>query len=259
MLERYHRGDPQRAGSIDELLGLLDAGWRRGGFGGSDEERQLHEKASAALRRYHERFRDEPAEPVWFEKPFTFRMGRHMLRGRVDRVDRLPDGRYELIDYKTGPAARARRSCARTSSSRSTRSARARPGSVDAARQSYLYVLDDEKVPVPTEDIDRDWISETVFEVADGILGQGFEPTPSYAACSMLRLPDRLPGGRALGQLSLGPRWRRKRWNSRAMTSPEGRSVGSRSDSSSSAARSRRSTKACTSGSLWTASDTWRS
>ncbi|MEA2286034.1 MAG: ATP-dependent helicase UvrD/PcrA, partial [Solirubrobacteraceae bacterium] len=25
----------------------------------------------------------------------------------------------------------------------------------------------------------------TVFEVADGILGQGFEPTPSYASCSM--------------------------------------------------------------------------
>jgi hypothetical protein len=33
--------------------------------------------------------------------------------------------------------------------------------------------------------VDREWISDTVFEVADGILGQGFEPTPSYAACSM--------------------------------------------------------------------------
>jgi DNA helicase II / ATP-dependent DNA helicase PcrA len=32
---------------------------------------------------------------------------------------------------------------------------------------------------------DRDWITETVFEVADGILGQGFEPTPSFAACSV--------------------------------------------------------------------------
>jgi len=28
-------------------------------------------------------------------------------------------------------------------------------------------------------------ITETVFEVADGILAQGFEPTPSYAACSI--------------------------------------------------------------------------
>ena len=56
---------------------------------------------------------------------------------------------------------------------------------LEAAQQAYLYVLDDQKVQVPTEDIDPDWISETVFEVAAGILGQGFEPQPSYSACSM--------------------------------------------------------------------------
>jgi DNA helicase-2/ATP-dependent DNA helicase PcrA len=46
-------------------------------------------------------------------------------------------------------------------------------------------VLDDEKVPVERSGDDRDWITDTVFTVADGILGQGFEPTPSWAACSM--------------------------------------------------------------------------
>ena len=46
-------------------------------------------------------------------------------------------------------------------------------------------MLDDEKVPVPHEDIDRDWIADTVGDVADGISSQGFEPTPSYAACSI--------------------------------------------------------------------------
>src|SRR3954452_12527202 len=34
VLELYHRGDETTGGSIDELLGLLEAGWRRGGFGG---------------------------------------------------------------------------------------------------------------------------------------------------------------------------------------------------------------------------------
>jgi DNA helicase-2/ATP-dependent DNA helicase PcrA len=46
-------------------------------------------------------------------------------------------------------------------------------------------VLDDEKVPVERSDEDRDWITETVFTVAEGIQSQGFEPTPSWAACSM--------------------------------------------------------------------------
>src|SRR5207248_1598821 len=106
VLERYHQGNGQdRAGgpvSVDELLGLLEAGWRRGGFGSSDEERQLHGKAEHALRRYHARFQTEDGEPMWFEKSFNFKIGPHVLRGRVDRVDKLPDGRYELIDYKTG-------------------------------------------------------------------------------------------------------------------------------------------------------------
>ena len=99
VLERYHQSGGQ---SVDELLGLLEAGWRRSGFGPTDEERQLHVKAENALQQYHERFQADDAEPMWFEKSFNFKIGAHTLRGRVDRVDRMADGRYELIDYKTG-------------------------------------------------------------------------------------------------------------------------------------------------------------
>ncbi|HEX2103306.1 MAG TPA: ATP-dependent DNA helicase [Solirubrobacteraceae bacterium] len=181
VLERYHSSGGR---SLDELLGLLDAGWRRGGFGTSDEERQLRVKADTSLRRYHDRTLADDAEPMWFEKPFQFKLGAHTLRGRVDRVDRLPDGGYELIDYKTG----------RPKSAMQLREdvqlalyavAASEAWDLEASQQAYLYVLDDTKVPLPSDDVDREWISDTVFEVADGILGQGFEPTPSYAACSM--------------------------------------------------------------------------
>jgi DNA helicase II / ATP-dependent DNA helicase PcrA len=181
VLERYHSSGGR---TLDELLGLLEAGWRRGGFGSSDEERQLRVKADTSLRRYHDRAAVDDAEPLWFEKSFQFKMGAHTLRGRVDRVDRLPGGEYELIDYKTGrpkTAAQLREDVQLALYAVGASEA----WELDASRQAYLYVLDDAKVPLPTDEVDRDWISETVFEVADGILGQGFEPTPSYAACSM--------------------------------------------------------------------------
>jgi superfamily I DNA/RNA helicase/RecB family exonuclease len=182
VLERYHQAGP--ASSLDELRGLLEAGWRRGGFGSSEEERQLHAKAQVALERYFERARGDDGEPVWFEKAFQFRLGAHTLRGRVDRVDRLPDGGYELIDYKTGPPKTAL--ALREDVQLALYAVGAREAwDVDASRQSYLYVLDDEKVPLPTADVDREWITDTVREVADGILSQGFEPTPSYSACSV--------------------------------------------------------------------------
>jgi DNA helicase-2/ATP-dependent DNA helicase PcrA len=181
VLERYHAAEQT---GLPTLLNLLDAGWRRGGFGDSEEERQFRAKATQALVRYHDRFRDEDTEPVWFERSFQFRMGPHLLRGRVDRVDKLPDGGYELIDYKTGRPKSAAQ--LRDDVQLSLYAVGAREAwELEAAQQAYYYVLDDTKVPVPRSQDDRDWITETVFEVADGILGQGFEPTPSFAACSV--------------------------------------------------------------------------
>jgi DNA helicase II / ATP-dependent DNA helicase PcrA len=180
VLERYHVSGGRTVG---ELLGLLDAGWRRSGIGGGDQERQLRGKAEEALRRYHERAEAEPGEPLWFEKAFQFQLGPHVLRGRVDRVDRLPDGSHELIDYKTGrprSAAQLREDVQLALYAVAAQEA----WGLGPTVQSYLYVLDDEKVPVASADLDRDRITETVMEVGSGILSQGFEPTPSPSACS---------------------------------------------------------------------------
>ncbi len=186
VMERFHAaGWDSSAGTLPELLGLLEAGWRRGGFGDSEEERQLRGKAASALTRYHERFRSEAAQPVWFERQFTFKLGRHLLRGRVDRVDRLPDGDYELIDYKTGRPKTAAALADDVQLSLYAVGAR-ESWRLQASRQAYYYLLDDQKVAVPDDDGDRgEWVREVATEVADGILAQGFEPTPSFQACSI--------------------------------------------------------------------------
>ncbi len=46
VLERYHSASGE---TLAQLLELLDAGWRRGGFGDSEQEHRLREKARAAL------------------------------------------------------------------------------------------------------------------------------------------------------------------------------------------------------------------
>jgi DNA helicase-2/ATP-dependent DNA helicase PcrA len=190
VLERFHAsgmadGGGSASQTLPELLGLLDASWRRAGFADSEEERQLRGKATAALTTYYARFQSEESEPVWFERPFTFKMGPHLLRGRVDRVDLLPGGEYELIDYKTGRPKTAAQLADDVQLSLYAVGAR-EAWELDASRQAYYYVLDDEKVAVPLDDGDRtEWIREVTMEVAEGILSQGFEPTPSFAACSI--------------------------------------------------------------------------
>ncbi len=181
VLERFHGGDGPR--TLDEMLGLLDAGWRRGGFGGSEQEIQLRGKAADALSRYCERFEEEEAQPTFFERSFSFQLGPHVLRGRVDRVDRLPEGGWELIDYKTGrPRTPAQLEQDVQLSLYAVAAQEA--WQLGEARGAYYYVLDDAKIPVPAA-AGRDWIEEVATEVGEGIMSQGFEPTPSYAACGM--------------------------------------------------------------------------
>jgi DNA helicase-2/ATP-dependent DNA helicase PcrA len=184
VLERFHAREGGGAGTLPELLGLLDAGWRRAGFSDSDEERQLRGKAASALTRYHARFESEDAEPMWFERPFTFKLGPHLLRGRVDRVDRLPGGEYELIDYKTGRPKHPAELADDVQLSLYAVGAR-EAWRLEASQQAYYYLLDDRKVTVPSDNGDRsEWVCEVAMEVAAGIQSQGFEPTPSFAACT---------------------------------------------------------------------------
>jgi DNA helicase-2/ATP-dependent DNA helicase PcrA len=120
---------------------------------------------------------------VWLERGFAFEIGRHQLRGRIDRVDRLPEGGYELIDYKTGdPKGSAE--LAEDLQLALYRLGAREAWKVEAEAGTYWYVLADEKVPVPSSPDDRERVERTVLQVADGIEGQDFEPRPSFEVCS---------------------------------------------------------------------------
>ncbi len=186
VLERHHSAGNRTLG---EMLGLLDAGWRRAGLGRDGTDGELLEKARAALTRYHERLAEHSSEPVWFERPFSFRLGPHHLRGRVDRVDRVraapgSEGTYELIDYKTSRPKSAEQLREDVQLSLYALAAR-EDWHLDSSRQAYYYVLDDEIVPVPCEGRDADAVEEIVMAAGEGILAQHFEPTPSPAACAI--------------------------------------------------------------------------
>lgn len=194
VLERFHAEEIRardgggdlggaRPGSLERLLALFEAGWRRTGFGSSDDELQYRDRAVAALARYHERHRAGASRPVWIERGFSFQVGPHQLRGRVDRVDERADGAYELIDYKTGE----QRAPARGGDDLQLalyRLAAREAWELEATLGSYWYVLADERVPVAAAPDDAERVERTVLEVAAGIEAQDFEPRPSYEICS---------------------------------------------------------------------------
>ncbi len=184
VLERYHSDGGT---TLTQMLDLLDTGWRRGGFSFEGSDGELLEKARVALTRYHARLHGQDSQPVWFERSFSFRLGPHHLRGRVDRVDRLADGseaEYELIDYKTSRPKTAEQLEDDIQLSLYALAAK-EDWKLASSRQAYYYVLDDVRVPVPRTERDAEAVTELVLSVGEGIMAQDFEPTPSPSACGI--------------------------------------------------------------------------
>jgi DNA helicase-2/ATP-dependent DNA helicase PcrA len=181
VLERFHR---HTKGSREELMELFESSWRKGGFGDSDDELQFRERALDALDRYWERTRSDNSEPVWFERSFSFSLGPHLLRGRVDRVDRRPDGSYELIDYKTGRSKTEEELSSDVQLSIYQMGAR-ESWKLDTTAQSYHYVMTGEKVPIEHSEAELERVRHTVAEIGEGIQRQDFQPTPRPDICRL--------------------------------------------------------------------------
>jgi DNA helicase-2/ATP-dependent DNA helicase PcrA len=184
VLERFHKEDGEEGeDSLRRLMRLFESGWHRSGFGSSDDELQFRDRAREAMRLYWARERESDSEPVWLERKFDIRIGEHHVRGRVDRIDRLPSGDHELIDYKTGERKSEADLLGDLQLSLYSLAAR-EAWDLEASIGSYYYVLDAEKVAAPVKPDDAKRVEQTVLQVGEGILAQDFEPRPSPSVCS---------------------------------------------------------------------------
>jgi DNA helicase-2/ATP-dependent DNA helicase PcrA len=89
--------------SLKRLLAIYEEFWQTDGYQNKEEREKYKTKGREALQKF---FADYTAtalpEILFLEKKFSFKLGTDILKGTIDRVDILPDGSLEIIDYKTG-------------------------------------------------------------------------------------------------------------------------------------------------------------
>jgi RecB family exonuclease len=103
-LEEVQAAGGLAATGMDGALALLLARWESEGFADAAEEAEARARAEQMLQTYLQRFGEGPGKPVLIEKKLEAPFEGVPFLGIVDRVDRLPDGSLELIDYKSGRA-----------------------------------------------------------------------------------------------------------------------------------------------------------
>lgn len=98
--------DEQKINS-ETVLDLLNNNWINTGYTSKIHEKQTKTQAEKMLKIYAEKILKDKPNTLAIELPFNFWLssGQNKLKvgGRIDRIDKLKDGRIEIIDYKTGP------------------------------------------------------------------------------------------------------------------------------------------------------------
>jgi len=101
-LEYFHKQGVKHLPALTTLLELYERNWESGGFKDATEERQYHQLGEESLRKFYEDFRSTKPNPRYFGILVYFQSKSASITSRIDRVDLLPDGTYEVINYKTG-------------------------------------------------------------------------------------------------------------------------------------------------------------
>lgn len=164
--------------SKDELLATYARLWVRDGYTSPEEESRYKALGENMLLRYYDHFLEEHPRPVAIEQYLQSSLGGIPVHGYVDRIDLTSSGGLEVLDYKT-------------SRDLSIQEAR------DSDQLAMYQVLVEHNYALPVERLTLyhlrsltphstpargapaiAQLSQKVGDVADGIRGERFDPTP---------------------------------------------------------------------------------
>lgn len=101
-LKDFHSRLIQQDVSLEELYEMYDKNWEPIGYLSEEHRQERYESGKKLLARYYDDNKDIKTKPVAFEKSFNIWIDGTKFFGYIDRIDKLPEGGVEIIDYKTG-------------------------------------------------------------------------------------------------------------------------------------------------------------
>jgi DNA helicase-2/ATP-dependent DNA helicase PcrA len=85
------------------LMEIYEEFWQTDGYQDKKEREDYKKKGIDALKKFWQSYNaNPPKETMFLEKRFSFKIGGDVIKGAIDRIDKLTDGSLEIVDYKTG-------------------------------------------------------------------------------------------------------------------------------------------------------------
>lgn len=179
--------------SLDELIKMYEKNWIGDWYKNEFQREEYFKKGKEILKNFYDSQEDKWTVPEKLESWFKIKVGQYFLHGRIDRIDKQPDGKLEIIDYKTGNSKEklssedkeqlliyqiAVEQLAEYNSL----------GNTD--KLTYFYVNDNLQISFIGDEKEIEKIKNKIKETLDEIHKKKFDPKPSQFACEYCDFKD---------------------------------------------------------------------
>ncbi len=162
--------------SVGELHDMLEAAWVSDGFGSESEERTYLDHGRQVLAQYHRENAPGYRIPAALEFRFTIEVEGVSLSGVIDRMDRLPGGGYEIVDYKTNRRLPPQWRIDRDLQLSVYHLAAREIWGIEPERLTLYYLLPGQRMTTVRTPTDVDGLRRRIGVVAERIAAGMFEP-----------------------------------------------------------------------------------
>jgi putative RecB family exonuclease len=175
-LYRFHDRPVPVAPSLEELHEMLEGEWSSDGYRDESEEKLYREHGHQVLIEYHRANADSFRIPAALEFRFTVQVDGVELSGMIDRMDRIPGGGYEIIDYKTSRRLPPKAVVDRDLQLSLYYFAAKEIWGIEPERLTLYYLLPGERMTTFRTPSDADDLRRRIATVAERIAAGKFEP-----------------------------------------------------------------------------------
>ncbi|MBI4060921.1 MAG: PD-(D/E)XK nuclease family protein [Elusimicrobia bacterium] len=182
-LEYFYGPKVPQAPSLEELLARYREIWVKSGYRDENQEAEYFEEGRRILTRFHDKHAKSFHVPFSVEYNFSFEHEGVPLTGKVDRIDKLPDGRLSILDYKTGKKLAAGRLDVDSQLTMYQFACESQLGAEVGELIFYHLPTLKEHRTVRRDKPLVDELTARIMATAEGIVKDRFDPKPTENAC----------------------------------------------------------------------------
>lgn len=162
---------------------ILDKEWNSNAFQSETQDKQAKEKAKEMVKAYLKWMEQNPNIPMAVEQRFTIEIGGIPFNGAIDRIEKTPDGEFEVVDFKTGGVYETGKTIKEDPQMNIYALGTQKLHNKLPKKASLFYLKHDKIVPyeITVDQVEK--VKESISEKVKDILNEEFKATPSYQVC----------------------------------------------------------------------------